>query len=79
MTRIKFGRGKGESMRGSVYQWALIAGLMGPLMGGVALQGEVPEVGDVAPDFTLEQLGGGQATLSEFRGRVVFINFFGFN
>lgn len=32
-------------------------------------------VGQTAPDFTLETLGGEQAMLSDFRGKPVFINF----
>jgi peroxiredoxin len=31
--------------------------------------------GDVAPDFTVAKLGGGEATLSSLRGKVVLINF----
>ncbi len=34
-----------------------------------------PEVGRLAPDFTLTDLGGNAVTLSDFRGKVVFINF----
>jgi len=37
------------------------------------------QVGEEAPDFTLEALGGGQVSLSEFRGKVVLINLFGYN
>ncbi len=40
--------------------------------------GQVPEVGDLAPDFTLQQLEGDYVSLNDFRGKVVFINFFGF-
>ncbi len=32
-------------------------------------------VGEVAPDFTLTDLEGNEVTLSEYRGKVVFINF----
>jgi len=35
----------------------------------------VPEVGRLAPDFTLPDLEGNSVTLSDFRGKVVFINF----
>lgn len=35
----------------------------------------VPEVGRLAPDFTLTDLEGNSVTLSNFRGKVVFINF----
>ena len=40
--------------------------------------GQVPEVGDLAPDFTLQQLDGDSVSLNDFRGKVVLINFFGF-
>lgn len=36
-----------------------------------------PEVGDTAPSFELETLGGGTADLSEYRGKPVVINFWG--
>jgi peroxiredoxin len=32
-------------------------------------------VGDMAPDFTLEQYGGGQVTLSDFRGQWILLHF----
>ena len=41
-------------------------------------RGQVPEVGDLAPDFTLQQLEGDYVSLNDFRGKVVLINFFGF-
>ena len=34
--------------------------------------------GDPAPDFTLQQLGGGLVSLSDFRGKVVLIDIFGY-
>ncbi len=34
-----------------------------------------PEAGRLAPDFTLTDLDGNRVTLSEYRGKVVFINF----
>ncbi len=34
-----------------------------------------PEVGRLAPDFTLIDLGGNQVSLSDFRGKTVFVNF----
>ena len=40
--------------------------------------GQVPKVGDLAPDFTLQQLEGDYVSLNVFRGKVVLINFFGF-
>ncbi|MFQ5598326.1 MAG: TlpA disulfide reductase family protein [Nitrospiria bacterium] len=33
------------------------------------------EVGNLAPDFTIKQLEGGQSSLSEYKGKVVLINF----
>lgn len=35
----------------------------------------VPEIDRLAPDFTLTDLDGNSVTLSDFRGKVVFINF----
>jgi peroxiredoxin len=40
---------------------------------------QVPEVGDLAPDFTLQELEGVDVSLSDFRGKVVLISFFGYN
>jgi peroxiredoxin len=48
----------------------LSAGLAAPLSSQVPLQ-----LGAAAPDFTLKQLAGGEASLSEFRGRPVLVNF----
>jgi cytochrome oxidase Cu insertion factor (SCO1/SenC/PrrC family) len=39
----------------------------------------VPLVGKLAPDFTLESLDGEQISLSDFKGKVVLIDFFGFD
>lgn len=39
------------------------------------LSGPAPEVGAMAPDFTLQNLDGEMVTLSELRGEVVLINF----
>ncbi len=57
-----------------IFAFGLLAGLVPP--GGA--QAQAPRVGDVAPDFTLERLEGGEISLSDFSGRVVFINFFGY-
>ncbi|MEJ2053006.1 MAG: redoxin domain-containing protein [Calditrichaceae bacterium] len=35
-------------------------------------------VGDKAPDFTLDKLGGGEFTLSDYSGKVIFIFWFGY-
>tara|TARA_Y100001960_G_C14165666_1_gene582947 strand:- start:287 stop:484 length:198 start_codon:yes stop_codon:yes gene_type:complete len=40
--------------------------------------GAVPQMGDPAIDFELESLSGGSVSLSDFAGKVVFINFFGY-
>ena len=61
------------SMPRSIYSWLLILGLVWPN----ASQGELRK-GDPAPDFTLQQLGGGQVSLSDFRGKVVLIDIFGY-
>ena len=50
--------------------WTLSVGLAAPLSSQVSLQ-----AGAAAPDFTLEQLAGGDASLSDLRGRPVIINF----
>jgi len=34
-----------------------------------------PEIGYPAPDFTLNDLDGNEVSLSDFRGKVVFLNF----
>ncbi len=36
-------------------------------------------VGEAALDFTLESLEGGLVSLSDFRGQVVMLNFFGYS
>jgi cytochrome oxidase Cu insertion factor (SCO1/SenC/PrrC family) len=35
------------------------------------------QVGQIAPNFTLTDLSGTPHTLSQYRGKVVFLNFFG--
>lgn len=35
-----------------------------------------PQIGKPAPDFTLESLDGGRASLSDFRGTLVMLSFF---
>ena len=52
--------------------------LLALLLSVQGTMGQVPEVGDLAPDFTLQQLEGGYVSLNDFRGKVVLINFFGF-
>ena len=36
-------------------------------------------LGEPAAEFTLQSLSGDEVSLSDFRGRVLLINFFGFN
>ena len=52
--------------------------LIALLLSAQGTMGQVPEVGDLAPDFTLQQLEGDYVSLNDFRGKVVLINFFGF-
>lgn len=35
------------------------------------------DIGETAPDFTLKQYQGENVTLSDFRGKVVYLFFFG--
>ena len=42
---------------------------------GCSRQEEPPVEGKTAPDFTLNDLAGRQVRLSDFRGKVVFLNF----
>jgi len=37
--------------------------------------GPAAEIGDSTPDFTLVDLDGNQVSLSDFRGKAVFLNF----
>ena len=59
---------------------ALVAGLVWTLRSAVPASATTggltpsPRVGFVAPDFTLELLGGGQVSLSELRGKAVIVN-----
>jgi peroxiredoxin len=41
-----------------------------------ATQGNTPLIGKVAPGFTATALEGGKVSLSQYRGRYVFLNFF---
>ncbi|MFQ5859393.1 MAG: TlpA family protein disulfide reductase [Anaerolineae bacterium] len=53
----------------------VIMALLFLLAVGLRRAGGGPEVGQPAPDFTLELYAGGELTLSELRGKVVVINF----
>ena len=50
----------------------IISGLL--LAAGCGLEA-APEIGHPAPDFTLTDLDGNEVNLSDFRGKVVFLNF----
>ena len=49
------------------------------VLGASALDAQALQVGDPAPDFLLDRLDGGQATLSDFEGQVVLIFFLGYS
>ena len=49
------------------------------VLGTSTLNAQAPQVGDPAPDFVLDRLDGGQATLSDFEGQVVLIFFLGYS
>lgn len=57
----------------------LVFGIACSLALTFGVNAQVPEVGDTAPDFTLETIEGNEITLSNFRGKVVFVNFFGYS
>jgi peroxiredoxin len=50
----------------------IITGLL--LVAGCGLEA-APEIGHPAPDFTLNDLNGNEVSLSDLRGKVVFLNF----
>ena len=52
----------------SVLVWGLV-------MTGCSGQAQGPEIGKVAPDFELSSLDGQVVSLSDFRGKPVFLNF----
>ena len=56
-----------------------IAVLISLLLFPFGLLAQGVSVGDQAPDFDLDKFGGGKITLSEFRGKVVFLNFMGYS
>ena len=47
------------------------------MLAASALDAQVPQIGDPAPDFLLDRVDGGQAGLSDFEGQVVLIFFLG--
>ena len=48
------------------------------VLGVAVLDAQAQRVGDPAPNFRLDRLDGGQATLSDFEGQVVLIFFLGY-
>ena len=61
--------------------WQRFAGWL-LLAASLAVAGEAlasAKVGEPAPDFELQRLTGGTVALSEFRGKVVLLNFLGYN
>ena len=49
------------------------------VLGASALDAQASQVGDPAPDFLLDRVDGGQATLGDFEGQVVLIFFLGYS
>jgi len=47
----------------------------GSVLAGCGGEAATPQIGDEAPDFTLENIEGGRVSLSDFRGKPVIIAF----
>lgn len=55
------------------------AGLLAVLLSLRCATAQQIEPGDTPPDFVLQALDGSDVALSDFRGRVVLLNFFGYS
>ncbi len=53
----------------------LVVALLGLILAQACTPSSGVNVGELAPDFTLVDLEGNQVTLSDFRGKTVFLNF----
>ena len=59
--------------------WIFIAVFFGCVFGMRPGGAQKLKVGDMAPEFTLKALDGATVSLSDFKGKVIFIDFFGYN
>jgi cytochrome oxidase Cu insertion factor (SCO1/SenC/PrrC family) len=57
----------------------ICAGLLAVLLSLRCASAQQIEPGDMPPDFVLQALDGSDVALSDFRGRVVLLNFFGYS
>ncbi len=57
----------------------LCAGIMVVLLSLRCATAQEIDPGDRPSDFVLQSLEGGEVALSDFRGRVVLLNFFGYS
>ncbi|HIE66318.1 MAG: TlpA disulfide reductase family protein [Nitrospira sp.] len=57
-----------------LFQFACTETKIGPKEKALPLKMGI-EVGNLAPDFNIKNLGGGRASLSDYRGKVVLVNF----
>ncbi|RHW41308.1 TlpA family protein disulfide reductase [Neobacillus notoginsengisoli] len=54
----------------------LVVGMFGYFYFNMANKADIPRVGDPAPDFELENLDGEMERLSDYKGQVIFLNYF---
>jgi len=66
------GRGRVRTLGGLVAAGLLLVGMLSGGSAGAA----GPAVGDAAPDFSLTLFSGEAFTLSDLKGKPVFLNFF---